>query len=104
MRAGCARCSDFSREITLTIGLVATAMVAGSAESADAIAGRQSPSITSAVKPNPLLSIDQNRTTVVDRVVAQWGDALATSDAGLSKEQLQSLLTGLRSDQLLAAS
>lgn len=54
--------------------------------------------------PNPLLAIDQNRSTVVDRVVAEWGHALATSGAGLSSEQLRSMLMGLRADHLLAAS
>ena len=54
--------------------------------------------------PSPLLTIDQNRGTVVERVVTQWGDALASSGAGLTREQLQTLLTGLRADQLLAAS
>jgi hypothetical protein len=57
-----------------------------------------------AIQPSALLTIDQNRTTVVDRVVSHWGDALAGSDAGLDKDQLRALLTGLRSDQLLAAS
>ena len=54
--------------------------------------------------PSPLLTIDQNRSTVVERVATQWGDLLATSGTGLTKEQLQTLLTGLRSDQLLAVS
>jgi len=53
---------------------------------------------------SPLLSIDQNRTTVVDRIVTTWGDALAASGSGLTKVQLQALLRGLRSDHLLAAS
>jgi hypothetical protein len=50
------------------------------------------------------LSIDQNRTTVVDRVVAAWGDALVAVDVGLTKDELRTVLNGLRSDQLLAAS
>jgi hypothetical protein len=54
------------------------------------------PAIASAIQPNPLLTIDQNRTTVVDHVVAAWGDALVSSGAGLTKDQLQALLTGLR--------
>jgi hypothetical protein len=41
---------------------------------------------------------------VVDRIVATWGDALAATSAGLTKDQLQALLTGLRSDRLLTAS
>ena len=46
--------------------------------------------------PNPLLA--------VDRVVADWGDALVSSGAGLNAQQLHSMLYGLRSDHLLAAS
>jgi hypothetical protein len=54
--------------------------------------------------PSPLLAIDQNRSTVVDRVVGQWGEALAQAGAGLTAEQLRELLAGLRADHLLAAS
>ena len=60
--------------------------------------------MASSLQPNALLTIDQNRTTVVDHVVAAWGDALVSADAGFTKDQLRALLTGLRSDQLLAAS
>ncbi len=52
--------------------------------------------------PSPLLAIDRNRATVVDRVVAQWGTAIAS--AGITAEQLRELLLAMRSDQLLAAS
>ena len=38
---------------------------------------------------SPLLAIDQNRVTVVDRIVAQWGEALSRSDAGVGSEQLR---------------
>src|SRR5215471_16861130 len=40
-------------------------------------ADTQPASIADAVRPNPLLSIDRNRATVVERIVATWGDALA---------------------------
>ena len=56
------------------------------------------------ITPNPLLAIDQNRTTVIDRVVTQWGEPLAQSSAALSPDQLRTMLSGLRSDHLLAAS
>src|SRR5438128_4704886 len=56
------------------------------------------------IAPSALLTIDQNRSTVVDRIVSQWGDRLARSNAGLSSEQLREILSGLRSDHLLAAS
>jgi hypothetical protein len=54
--------------------------------------------------PSALLSIDQNRGTVVDRIVGEWGDALAKSDSGLTVEQLRTTLLAMRSDYLLAAS
>src|SRR5207248_2675871 len=53
---------------------------------------------------NPLLAIDQHRTSVVDRIVGEWGDRLLLSDARLNREQLREMLNGLRADQLLAAS
>ena len=53
---------------------------------------------------SPLLAIDQNRVTVVDRIVAQWGEALSRSDAGVGSEQLREMLMSMRADQLLAAS
>jgi hypothetical protein len=56
------------------------------------------------VVPNALLSIDQNRNTVVERVVREWGEALAASDAGINVEQLRATLNGMRADYLLAAS
>jgi hypothetical protein len=51
-----------------------------------------------------LLAIDQNRTTVVDRIVGEWGATLSRSTAGISSAQLHTLLMGLRADHLLAAS
>ncbi|MFO1306010.1 MAG: tail fiber domain-containing protein [Burkholderiales bacterium] len=53
---------------------------------------------------SPLLAIDRNRDAVVERIVAQWGDALVRSNAGLGAGQLREMLLGMRSDQLLAAS
>ena len=54
--------------------------------------------------PSPLLAVDRNRATVVERIVGEWGDALATSNAGMGREQLRAMLDGLRADHLLAAS
>ena len=54
--------------------------------------------------PNALLSIDQNRTTVVDRIVGEWGDALTQSRSGITVAQLREMLLGMRADYLLAAS
>ncbi len=56
------------------------------------------------ILPSPLLAVDQNRATVVDRIVAQWSEPLRQSGATLNAEQLRTLLAGLRSDHLLAAS
>src|SRR5437870_1795695 len=96
--------SGFLRAAAL--GLIAAVSMPVLAASIDTIAADERASVAKlgAISPNALLTIDQNRSTVVERVVTQWGDALAGSGAGLTKEQLQALLTGLRSDQLLAAS
>src|SRR5438876_7089507 len=56
------------------------------------------------VVPSALLTIDQNRATVVERIVGEWGDRLAMSNAGIFQPQLRQILNGLRSDHLLAAS
>src|SRR6266702_5179606 len=56
------------------------------------------------IVPSALLTIDQNRATVVERIVGEWGDRLAVSNAGVSTAQLRQILSGLRSDHLLAAS
>jgi Chaperone of endosialidase len=56
------------------------------------------------VVPSALLTIDQNRATVIERVVGEWGNRLASSNAGISGAQLRQILSGLRSDHLLAAS
>ncbi len=58
----------------------------------------------SRITPSPLLVVDQNRSTVVDRIVRKRGAALANAGVGINAEQLRDLLTGLRSDYLLAAS
>ncbi|MFO1303335.1 MAG: tail fiber domain-containing protein [Burkholderiales bacterium] len=54
--------------------------------------------------PSPLLAIDRNREAVVERIVAQWGDALARAGAGITAEHLREMLLGMRADQLFAAS
>ncbi len=56
------------------------------------------------VVPSALLTIDQNRATVVERIVGEWSARLATSNAGITPAQLRQILSGLRSDHLLAAS
>jgi len=54
--------------------------------------------------PSALLAVDQNRATVIDRIVADWGAALVNANAGISAAQLRLLLEGMRADHLLAAS
>jgi hypothetical protein len=56
------------------------------------------------IGPDPLLAIDQNRVTVVNRVVESWSEPLARSTAGLTREQLREMLAALRADHLMAAS
>jgi hypothetical protein len=56
------------------------------------------------VSANALLTIDRNRATVIDRIVDQWGGALAHPRSGITAPQLREVLTGLRADHLLAAS
>src|SRR6266567_4566570 len=56
------------------------------------------------VVPNALLTIDQNRPTVVERIVGEWGERLTASNAGINSTQLREILSGLRADHLLAAS
>ena len=63
----------------------------------------QEPSDGLRAVPSALLTIDQNRSTVVDRIVAEWGREIAASNAGISVEQLRSMLQGMRADYLLAA-
>ncbi|MFO1303332.1 MAG: hypothetical protein U1F54_06345 [Burkholderiales bacterium] len=65
---------------------------------------RDSAEIVVSAVPSPLLAIDRNRATVVDRVVAQWGDELARSSSGITQAQLREMLLAMRADQLLAAS
>jgi hypothetical protein len=61
-------------------------------------------SVLTTAQPSVLLTIDQNRTPVVDRIVGEWGATLSRSTAGISSAQLHTLLMGLRADHLLAAS
>ena len=58
----------------------------------------------SSVPSNMLLTIDQNRAAMVDRIVGERGDAMLQSGAGITPDQLRAMLMQLRADQLLAAS
>jgi len=55
-------------------------------------------------KPDSLLAVDQNRPTVIERIVAEWGVELAQSGAGIDQSRLRLMLESLRADHLLAAS
>ena len=59
---------------------------------------------TQQIIPSALLTIDQNRPTVIERIVGEWGDRLSSSSAGIGPAQLREILGGLRADALLAAS
>ena len=61
-------------------------------------------SAPAAIKPDGLLAVDLNRSTIIDGVVSTWGAQLENSGTGLNSEQLRSMLEKLRADQLLAAS
>ena len=52
----------------------------------------------SRIQPSALLSIDQNRSTVVDRIVGEWGDRLAASSAGINRDQLREMLLAMPAD------
>jgi Chaperone of endosialidase len=56
------------------------------------------------VPSSVLLTIDQNRATVVDRIVGERGNAMLQSGTGITFDQLRAMLMQLRADQLLAAS
>src|SRR5207253_4616308 len=76
---------------TLTLMVVTAALIASAASAQHIV-------------PSALLTLDQNRATVVERIVGEWGERLARSNAGISAPQLREILSGLRSDHLLAAS
>ena len=86
------------RRVTTTVLVAASVSALGISSSM-----AQAPTASRAA-PNALLSIDQNRGTVVDRIVADWSDAFAKSNAGIDAGQLRTLLLGMRADHLLAAS
>src|SRR4051794_2947236 len=55
-------------------------------------------------KADALLSIDEHRGTVIDRIMREAGDAVVRANAEFDAAQLRDMLNGLRADQLLAAS
>ena len=55
-------------------------------------------------QPNALLAVDQNRNLIVERIVDAYRCKLEQSGAGITREQLRSMLQMLRADELLGAS
>jgi hypothetical protein len=53
---------------------------------------------------NSLLSIDQNRATVIDRLVRDWAEPIARVHPDVNPTQWREVLNGLRADQLLVVS
>ena len=60
------------------------------------------PAQSQTTKPDALLAVDQNRRTVIERIVNNWGDKLA-AETGISRARLGEILSTMRADQLLAA-
>ena len=58
----------------------------------------------SSASADALLAIDQQRVSVVERIVTAWGPTLAKSNASVSMDELRTRLMGLRADRLFAAS
>ena len=69
--------SEVARVVVCALGLIAVATLSTPATAIDARAIDVQSSSSLAIQPSALLTIDQNRTSVVDRVVSNWGDALA---------------------------
>ena len=76
--------------VSIVLGFVST-LIAGTA-------------FAQAIVPDALLAVDRNRPMLVERIVAQWGDALANSPGGIKVVQLREMLGAMRADHLLAAS
>lgn len=52
---------------------------------------------------DPLLSVDERRASIVERVVSTWGATFAKSSQAVPIDELRTHLMGLRADRLLAA-
>ena len=90
--------------MTMLLGLMVWVGQAVMAAAIDPPSARDNSVPVARAIPSPLLAIDQNRATVIDRIVGEWGEALVKSNAGIDAAQLREMLTGMRADQLLAAS
>ena len=90
--------------MTMLLGLMVWVGQAVMAAAIDPPSARDNSVPVARAIPSPLLAIDQNRATVIDRIVGEWGEALVKSNAGIDAAQLREMLTAMRADQLLAAS
>lgn len=68
------------------------------------LSGQEGQGLATQAGPSPWLAIDRNRGTVIERIVTQWGEAVAASDSGIDRAQFRQILDAMRADQLLAAS
>ena len=68
------------------------------------VAAAQAEGVGQRTAPNALLTIDQHRSTVVERIVSEWAPELAAGSAGITAEELRTTLSAMRADDLLAAS
>src|SRR5204862_4128371 len=91
-----ARASAVGRCVVFSVALLGIAQLQIAAYAQNVAAARPAASA--------LLAVDQNRSTVIERIVLQWGAPLAQSSAAISIDQLRTMLRELRADHLLAAS
>ncbi|PYN79467.1 MAG: hypothetical protein DMD96_18350 [Candidatus Rokuibacteriota bacterium] len=56
---------------------------------------------TQYIVPSALLTIGQNRSTVVERIAGECGDCLAASNAGVNFPQSRQILCGQLADHFL---
>lgn len=87
----------------ISIGVAAAVTVLGVPAIAGITVHNQAVDVVGAAAvSDPLIAVEANRTAIVNRLVTAYSDVLAAG--GVSQEAFRSALTGLRADQLLAAS
>lgn len=97
LQPACGRDRILSLMLCVALGISPPLAAVGLAE-------QEAPAAVAEAGPSPLLAIDRNRGTVIERIVTQWGGAVARSEAGIDVAQLRQILEAMRADQLLAAS
>src|SRR5438876_9159622 len=87
----------------VSIGVVALLSSMSAQASAAPVIDNQAPEIVGAgTVADPLIAIEASRNAIINRLVAEHGEALARQ--GISSETFRVALASLRADQLLAAS